>query len=144
VDEVGHRLGYVRHQACPASGKRADHVSRRSASSATLAAGTTFGGFMFVFALATQGDAHLSPVMGALTLLPIAAAFMVVSADLPRNERRWGPRTLVGTVYLTLAARRPTGHGLVAVCLLVSAVSLAGIPLSLRLGRVAGGAPARR
>nr|MDQ6897530.1 hypothetical protein [Actinomycetota bacterium] len=34
-------------------------------------------------------------------------------------------------------------HGLVAVCLLVSAVSLAA-PLSLRLGRVAGGAPARR
>ncbi len=187
---------------------------------------TTFGGFMFVFALATQGDAHLTPLMGGLTLLPLAAAFMVVSAYFPRIERRWGSRTLVagwviqlvgyaalagvvatvwpqvtplnlalpmavagtggalvmtplfglvlsqvppeqaglgsgilitaqqtclslgaalvGTVYLALAAGRGSGTALVAVCLLVSAVSLVGIPLALRLGRVAVGAAGRR
>ncbi len=187
---------------------------------------TTFGGFMFVFALATQGDAHLTPLMGGLTLLPLAAAFMVVSASFPRIERRWGSRTLVagwaiqlvgyaalagvvaevwphvtplnlalpmavagtggalvmtplfglvlsqvppeqaglgsgilitaqqtclslgaalvGTVYLVLAAGQGSGPALVVVCLVVSAVSLVGIPLALRLGRVGSGTPARR
>ncbi|MDQ6897833.1 MAG: hypothetical protein M3171_14740, partial [Actinomycetota bacterium] len=72
MDEVGQRLGYLRHQGVP--------------------------------------GAHLSPVMGALTLLLMAAAFHGGSRRTSRrNERRWGSRTLVGTAYLTLAARRPTG-----------------------------------
>lgn len=180
---------------------------------------TTFGGFMFVFALATQGEAHLSPVVGGLTLLPMAAAFMVVSWQFPRIEARWGPRTLVagwviqlvayaalavfvarlwphvsplnlalpmaaagvggalvmtplfglvlaqvpaeqgglgsgilittqqtclsfgaailGTAYLVVASWRGEGVGLVVVCLLVCVASLVGIPLALRLRRVA-------
>jgi EmrB/QacA subfamily drug resistance transporter len=51
---------------------------------------TTFGGFMFAFALATQGQAGMSALEGGLTLLPLAAAFMVVSMSLTRLQRRWG------------------------------------------------------
>lgn len=178
---------------------------------------TTFGGFMFVFALATQGEAHLSPLDGGLTLLPMAAVFMVVSMVFPRVQARLGSWTLVlgwavqlvayavlagfvatlwphitplnialpmaltgvggalvmmplfgvvlaqvpshqgglgsgilittqqtclalgaatvGTAYLALASPWGQGGALVAVCLLISAVSLVGIPLATALAR---------
>jgi MFS family permease len=51
---------------------------------------TTFGGFMFAFALATQGEAGMSPFRGGLTLLPLAVTFMLVSIVGPRLQRRWG------------------------------------------------------
>lgn len=51
---------------------------------------STFGGFMFVFAIATQGDAGMSPLEGGLTLLPLAVAFMGVSVVTGRLQRRYG------------------------------------------------------
>jgi MFS family permease len=51
---------------------------------------TTFGGFMFAFALATQGEAQMSALRGGLTLLPMAVAFFGVSVFAPRLQQRWG------------------------------------------------------
>jgi MFS family permease len=51
---------------------------------------TTFGGFMFAFALATQGEAQMSALQGGLTLLPMALAFFSVSIAGPRLQQRWG------------------------------------------------------
>lgn len=51
---------------------------------------TTFGGFMFVVALATQGEAGMSAFEGGLTILPLALAFLVVSVWGPALQRRWG------------------------------------------------------
>jgi MFS family permease len=77
-----------------------------------LAYFTTFGGFMFAFALATQGQAGMSALEGGLTLLPMAAAFMVVSISLPRLQRRWGPGIIVRGWFGQLV-----GYGLLAVML---------------------------
>ncbi len=52
---------------------------------------STFGGFMFVFALATQAGAGMSALEGGLTLTPLAAAFLVMSIYGPALQRRWGP-----------------------------------------------------
>jgi EmrB/QacA subfamily drug resistance transporter len=51
---------------------------------------TCFGGFMFVFALATQGEAGLSAFEGGLTLTPLAATFLLVSIHGPALQARWG------------------------------------------------------
>jgi EmrB/QacA subfamily drug resistance transporter len=51
---------------------------------------TTFGGFMFVFALATQGEAHMSPLEGGLSLLPMAVGFLITSVYGPRLQQRYG------------------------------------------------------
>ncbi|HZX04229.1 MFS transporter [Kribbella sp.] len=51
---------------------------------------TTFGGFMFVFALATQGEAHMSPLEGGLSLLPMAVGFLITSIYGPRLQVRYG------------------------------------------------------
>jgi EmrB/QacA subfamily drug resistance transporter len=51
---------------------------------------TSFGGFMFVFALATQGEAGLSAFEGGLTLTPLAATFLLVSIYGPALQTRWG------------------------------------------------------
>ncbi|WP_344234794.1 MFS transporter [Kribbella hippodromi] len=51
---------------------------------------TTFGGFMFVFALATQGEAHMSPLEGGLSLLPMAVGFLITSVYGPRLQVRYG------------------------------------------------------
>src|SRR5207342_565476 len=51
---------------------------------------TSFGGFMFAFALATQGEAGMSALEGGMTLFPMALGFMLVSITLPRIQRRWG------------------------------------------------------
>ena len=79
-----------------------------------LAYFTTFGGFMFAFALATQGQAGMSALEGGLTLLPMAAAFMVVSMSLTRLQRRWGASIIargwalqfVGYALLALMVQR--------------------------------------
>jgi hypothetical protein len=92
---------------------------------------------------------------GALVMTPL---FGLVLSQVPPEQAGLGSgilitaqqtclslgAALVGTVYLALAAGRGSGTALVAVCLLVSAVSLVGIPLALRLGRVAVGAAGRR
>ncbi|MEV6285952.1 MFS transporter [Kribbella sp. NPDC051770] len=51
---------------------------------------TTFGGFMFVFALATQGEAGMSPLEGGLSLLPMAVGFLITSVYGPRLQARYG------------------------------------------------------
>jgi MFS family permease len=51
---------------------------------------TTFGGFMFVFALATQGEAHMSPLEGGLSLLPMAVGFLITSVYGPRLQVKYG------------------------------------------------------
>lgn len=56
---------------------------------------SSFGGFMFVFAVATQGEAGLSALEGGLTLLPLAIAFMAMSVFTPRLQRRWGSGIIV-------------------------------------------------
>lgn len=56
---------------------------------------TTFGGFMFVFALATQGEARMSPLEGGLSLLPMAVGFLVTSIYGPRLQVRYGAGLIV-------------------------------------------------
>ncbi|MEU8224058.1 MFS transporter [Kribbella sp. NPDC048915] len=51
---------------------------------------TTFGGFMFCFALATQGEADMSPLEGGLSLLPMAIGFLITSIYGPRLQQRYG------------------------------------------------------
>lgn len=51
---------------------------------------TSFGGFMFVFALATQGEAGMSPLEGGLSLLPMAVGFLITSIYGPRLQQRYG------------------------------------------------------
>jgi EmrB/QacA subfamily drug resistance transporter len=71
---------------------------------------TTFSGFMFAFALATQVGAHLSALEAGLAILPMGVAFLVASIVGPRLETRWGPGimtrgALIEAVgYLVLAA----------------------------------------
>ncbi|HSS68696.1 MAG TPA: MFS transporter [Nocardioidaceae bacterium] len=91
---------------------------------------TTFGGFMFTFALATQGEAQMSPLRGGLTLLPMAIAFMIVSFVLPAVQRRWG-----ASVIARGWALQAVGYGLMAVMVLrgwpdISPLSLAA-PMAL-------------
>jgi EmrB/QacA subfamily drug resistance transporter len=56
---------------------------------------TTFGGFMFVFALATQGEAGMSPLQGGLSLLPMAVGFLITSIYGPRLQARYGAGLIV-------------------------------------------------
>ena len=56
---------------------------------------TTFGGFMFVIALATQGEAGMSPLQGGLSLLPMAIGFLVASIYGPRLQQRYGAGLIV-------------------------------------------------
>ncbi len=71
---------------------------------------TTFSGFMFAFALATQVGAGLTALQGGLSILPMGVAFLVASIVGPRLESRWGAGiitrgALIQTVgYLVLAA----------------------------------------
>jgi len=51
---------------------------------------STFGGFMFCFALATQGEAHMTPLEGGLSLLPLAIGFLITSIYAPRLQQRYG------------------------------------------------------
>ncbi|HEU4946545.1 MAG TPA: MFS transporter [Kribbella sp.] len=56
---------------------------------------TTFGGFMFVFALATQGEAGMSALEGGLSLLPMAIGFLITSIYGPRLQQRLGAGLIV-------------------------------------------------
>ena len=70
---------------------------------------TTFGGFMFVFALATQGEARMSPLEGGLSLLPMAVGFLITSIYGPRLQVKYGAGLIVrgwiiqGVGYAVLA-----------------------------------------
>jgi MFS transporter len=71
---------------------------------------TTFSGFMFAFALATQVGAGLSALQGGLSILPMGLAFLVASIVGPRLETRWGAGIITrgaaiqAVGYLLLAA----------------------------------------
>ncbi|MDQ0786882.1 MFS family permease [Streptomyces sp. B3I8] len=73
-----------------------------------------FSGFMFVLAVALQQGAELGPVAAGVTLVPMAAAFFVVSLCGPRLVARFGTRVVtaggliqvVGLVLIALAVRR--------------------------------------
>jgi len=70
---------------------------------------TSFGGFMFVFALATQAGAHMSALEGGLSLLPLAIGFLITCIWGPALQRRYGVAMIVwgwiieGTGYALLA-----------------------------------------
>ncbi|MDQ0813535.1 MFS family permease [Streptomyces sp. B3I7] len=73
-----------------------------------------FSGFMFVLAVALQQGAELGPVAAGVALVPMAAAFFVVSLCGPRLVARFGTRVVtaggliqvVGLVLIALAVRR--------------------------------------
>ena len=50
---------------------------------------------MFVFALATQGEAGMSPLEGGLSLLPMAVGFLITSIYGPRLQVRYGAGLIV-------------------------------------------------
>jgi EmrB/QacA subfamily drug resistance transporter len=60
-----------------------------------LAFFSTFGGFMFCFALATQGEAHMSPLEGGLSLLPLAVGFLITSIYGPRLQQKYGASLII-------------------------------------------------
>ncbi|GAB2654214.1 MFS transporter [Kribbella swartbergensis] len=71
---------------------------------------TTFGGFMFVFALATQGEARMSPLEGGLSLLPMAIGFLITSIYGPRLQQQYGAGLIVRGWIIQAA-----GYGVLAV-----------------------------
>lgn len=69
-----------------------------------------FGGFMFVYAVAVQGELHWSPVKAGAALTPMAGAFFVASLLTSRLLRRFGRSVLTtgllvqATGYVVLVA----------------------------------------
>ncbi|TVT27977.1 MFS transporter [Amycolatopsis rhizosphaerae] len=56
---------------------------------------TSFGGFMFVYALTLQDGLHLGPLGSGLALTPLALAFLVTSLSSSRLVRRYGHRVVI-------------------------------------------------
>jgi MFS family permease len=56
---------------------------------------TSFGGFMFVYALTLQDGLHLGPLGSGLALTPLAAAFLVMSLVSSRLVQRFGHRVVI-------------------------------------------------
>jgi len=78
-----------------------------------------FGGFMFVYAVAVQGELGWSPLKAGAALTPMAGAFFVASLSTSRLLRRWGRNVLtaglalqaVGLfVLIATVAAQWTGH----------------------------------
>ncbi|GAA0595188.1 MFS transporter [Kribbella sandramycini] len=73
---------------------------------------TSFGGFMFTFALATQAGAQMTAFEGGLSLLPLAIGFLITCIWGPALQRRYGVAMVVwgwiieaaGFVLLAVAA----------------------------------------
>ncbi|MGZ4632507.1 MAG: MFS transporter [Actinomycetes bacterium] len=59
-----------------------------------------FGGFMFVYALAVQGQLGWSPVTAGAALTPMAGAFLVASLLTSRLLARWGRTVLTGGLVI--------------------------------------------
>jgi MFS family permease len=55
---------------------------------------TAFGGFMFVYAVAVQQGAGLSPLMAGLAMVPLAVGFLLTSLSTPRLLARYGRRIM--------------------------------------------------
>jgi MFS family permease len=73
----------------------------------------SFGGFMFIYAVALQQGVRLGPVEAGLAVVPMAVGFLVSSLASPRLVTRYGRRVLtagalvqaVGLAALVLAVR---------------------------------------
>lgn len=74
---------------------------------------TSFGGFMFVFALATQAGAHMTALEGGLSLLPLAIGFLITCIWGPALQRRYGVAMVVWGWIIEAA-----GYALLAVAAL--------------------------
>jgi MFS family permease len=72
---------------------------------------TAFGGFMFVYAVAVQQGAGLSPLMAGLAMVPLAVGFLLTSLSTPRLLARYGRRIM--TAGAGIAAVGMVGTGLV-------------------------------
>jgi MFS family permease len=55
---------------------------------------TSFGAFMFVYTVAVQQGAHLTPLHAGLALVPCALGFLVASLSTPRLLPRYGTKVL--------------------------------------------------
>jgi MFS family permease len=62
-----------------------------------------FGAFMFIFALTVQTGLHADPLVGGLSILPMAALFLVGSIASPKIINRYG-RGAIAAGALTQAA----------------------------------------
>ncbi len=76
---------------------------------------TTFGGFMFVVAVATQSGAGMSALDGGLTLLSMGLGFLVVSFPLPTLQWRYGGSLITGGWILQVI-----GYGALGAVILVA------------------------
>jgi MFS family permease len=70
---------------------------------------TTFGAFMFVYALAVQGGLGFSAVRAGLVLSPMATGYLVSSLQMARLVERYGGAVVTAGALLQLA-----GLGLLA------------------------------
>jgi EmrB/QacA subfamily drug resistance transporter len=59
-----------------------------------------FGGFMFVYAVAVQGELGWSPLKAGAALTPMAGAFFIASLSTSRLLRRWGRNVLTAGLAL--------------------------------------------
>jgi EmrB/QacA subfamily drug resistance transporter len=75
---------------------------------------TSFGGFMFVYALSLQDGAGLSPLRTGLILLPMALVFLAASLSVARLLARFGRRVLVAGGLIDAAGMVVLGVGLSA------------------------------
>lgn len=84
----------------------------------------SFGGFMFVYALALQDGAGWSALRTGLTMVPLAAGYLAASLAMPRLLARIGTWMLtIGTAFLVL------GFSLLALVLTASWPHPAVVPL---------------
>jgi MFS family permease len=60
-----------------------------------------FGGFMFVYAVAVQQGAGLSPLMAGLAMVPLAVGFLLTSLSTPRLLARYGRRIMTAGAGIT-------------------------------------------
>lgn len=76
---------------------------------------TTFGGFMFVIAVATQSGAGMSALDGGLTLLSMGLGSLVVAIPLPALQRRYG-----GALMIVGWALQVIGYGALGAVILAA------------------------
>jgi EmrB/QacA subfamily drug resistance transporter len=90
------------------------HVSMRRGLALALPFFATFGAFMFVYALITQGYFGYSPLRAGLTLAPMAVAFLAASLATTRLVARYGRRVIGAGGLIQLAGLIVLGVTLVA------------------------------
>jgi MFS family permease len=68
-----------------------------------------FGGFMFVYAVAVQQGAGLSPLLAGLAMVPLAVGFLLTSLSTPRLLARYGRRIMTVGAGITAVGMLSTG-----------------------------------